>query len=102
MVRRLYSRHLRYPGGISGTAGPNQVVAPGTSARGFGAAPSDWSMRGITGIVQTKTGYDSGPLSLAQDVPSAVMPFAALLKVAHREGASCTHRHAATVSETKK
>jgi hypothetical protein len=52
--------------------------------------------------VQTKTGYDSGPLSLAHDVPLAVMPVAALLNVAHREGASCAHRHAATVSETKK
>jgi hypothetical protein len=43
-------------------------------------------MRGLPGTVQTKTGYDFWSLSLARDVPLAVMPFAALFNVAHREG----------------
>jgi hypothetical protein len=51
--------------------------------------------------VQTKQDMIQGPLSLAHDVPLAVMPFAALLMSPTAKGIPA-HRHAATVPETKK
>ncbi len=80
------------------------VCARGTSAdpggisryrRGPRSRRSPHSCRRKHGMILAR------PSSLAHDVRSAVMPFAALLNDATAKGLPA-HRHAATVSETKK